>query len=332
RDGTLVGTASYLAPEQLTNSAVDGRADLYSLGLVLYECLTGRVPFEGDTGAAVALARLHTSPVDPRRVRSDIPAHLANAIMRSLRRDPDERFDSAAAFRAALVRPDLPVPAPAVEPPPPEATEVAAVEPPTFGRSERRWLMPAFVILLFAVAVIVAGMLLRDSRAPTTTTTTTTIPPGRIAVRTTTSYDPQGSGTPGENESLAGRATDGDERTAWRTESYDQADFFGPKHGVGLVVELADRSRLDSLQIDGSTNGWSGEIFVLDGPPDAAGIGDLTPAARVSDVRARTDVDLHGATGTTVLLWITNLGDVADGGRHRVEISELVPFGVKAVG
>jgi serine/threonine protein kinase len=69
REGSLIGTASYLAPEQLTGGPVDARADLYSLGLVLYECLTGRVPFDGDTGAAVALARLHTTPTDPRRLR-----------------------------------------------------------------------------------------------------------------------------------------------------------------------------------------------------------------------------------------------------------------------
>lgn len=332
RDGTLVGTASYLAPEQLTNAEVDGRTDLYSLGLVLYECLTGRVPFEGDTGAAVALARLHTAPVDPRRVRSDVPAHLANAIMRSLERDPDQRFRNAAEFRSALVRPDLPVPVTAAGPPRTEVAEPAPPEPPTFGRSERRWLMPAFMILLFAVAVIVAGLLLRDSRSTTTTTSTTTVAPGPVAVRSTTSYDPQGSGAPGENDSLSGRATDGDEHTAWRTESYDQPGFFGSKHGVGLVLGLAERSTLDSLRVDGSTNGWSGEVYVLDGPPGPAGLGAITPAATLTDVRGRVTAELHGATGSTVVVWITNLGDPAEDGRHRVEISELVPVGVRSPG
>ena len=88
REGSLIGTATYLAPEQLTGGDVDGRADLYSLGIVLYECLTGRVPFEGDTGAAVALARLHTTPTDPRRLRADIPPRLAGAVMKALDATP----------------------------------------------------------------------------------------------------------------------------------------------------------------------------------------------------------------------------------------------------
>ncbi len=335
REGTLVGTASYLAPEQLTNVEVDARADLYALGLVLYECLTGRVPFEGDTGAAVALARLHTDPVHPRRLRADVPTHLANAIMRSLERDPDDRFGSTAEFRAALIRPDLPVPVTTSGPPPPaEAPTATVIEAPGFGRSERRWLMPAFIILLIAVAVIVAGLLLRESR-PMIRTPPSTAPAasaGPLPVASTVSYDPQGSGTAGENDSLAARATDGDEHTAWRTESYDQADFFGPKHGVGLVLTLAHRSKLDSIRVIGSTNGWSADVFVLDGPADPAGPGTSTPTGRMIDVRSRTSVDLGGAIGTTVVLWITNLGDPVDGGRHRVEISEVVPIGVPGPG
>lgn len=333
REGTMIGTASYLAPEQLTTGDVDSRADLYSLGLVLYECLTGRVPFDGDTGAAVALARLHTAPVDPRRFRSDIPAHFANAVMRSLERDPEDRFSSTADFRAALVRPDLPVPVTTAGPHRTEPPAVATAEPPSFGRSERRWLMPAFMILLIAVAVIVAGLLLRESRtSPKSVTTSSTTPPAPLDVASTTSYDPQGSGSAGENDSLAERATDGDLRTAWRTESYDQPDFFGGKHGVGLVVHLNQRAKLTSMRIDGSTNGWSAQVYVLDGPPDPGGLGSSTPAGQVTDVRTQTSVDLGGAVGNTVVLWITNLGDAVPGGRHRVEISELVPIGVPSPG
>lgn len=334
RDGAVLGTASYLAPEQLTGGAVDERADLYALGLVLYECLTGRVPFDGDTGAAVALARLHTVPVDPRRFRSDVPPHLATAIMRAVARDPDDRFASAAEFRAALVRPDLPVPVTTTAGAPrTDQTTPAPAEPSGFGRSERRWLMPAFIILLVAVAVVVAGMLLRgDDRTEPPATTTSAVAASPLGIKATTSYDPQGSGTAGENDSLAERATDGDERTAWRTETYDQPDFFGDKHGVGLVVRLAERSRVDSLRIDGSTNGWSGQVFVLDGPPDPTTPGSRKPNGTVANVRAQASVDLGGATGDTVLLWITNLGDPVERGGHRVEISELVPIGVPTPG
>ena len=141
-------------------------------------------------------------------------------------------------------------------------------DPPGFGRSERRWLLPAFLILLIAVGIIVAGLLFRESRQPDTagpTTSSTVAPAGPLPVASVSSYDPQGSGTSGENDALAARATDGDDLTAWRTETYDQPDFFGDKTGVGLVIHLAGRSRLENVRVSGSTNGWSGQVYVLDG-------------------------------------------------------------------
>src|SRR5581483_7595193 len=97
--------------------AVDARADVYALGVVLYEALCGRVPFTGDTEAATALARLHSEPLRPRNVRAGIPKELEEVVMRALARDPDQRYPSASAFRAALLAaaraaPPEPVPVP----------------------------------------------------------------------------------------------------------------------------------------------------------------------------------------------------------------------------
>ena len=246
QEGTLVGTATYLAPEQLLGGQVDGRTDLYSLGIVLYECLTGRVPFRGETGAAVALARLHSDPVDPRRVRADVPVRLSVPIMRVLSRDPDQRYDSAADLRAALLDTGLPPAAPV----PAALTEVEeepTAETESFARSERGWLVPALFILLIATAITVAGLLLREtaigSDDPTTTTTAAVPTTGAVALGPAVPFDPQGKGEPGENDQLAAQALDGDAATAWRTEAYDTPDFFGSKTGVGLgvVVGAADR-------------------------------------------------------------------------------------------
>ncbi len=196
QEGSLVGTATYLAPEQLLGNPVDGRADLYSLGIVLYECLTGRVPFQGETGAAVALARLHADPVDPRRLRADVPPRVAEAVLRTLQREPDDRFDSAADLRAALmdtgVRPPVP---------PPVVLAEVDVEPyddePSFARSQRGWLFPALFILLVATAVTVAGLLVRettlDDGGPSDTTTTSTVAPVvGVTIADAVPYDPQG--------------------------------------------------------------------------------------------------------------------------------------------
>src|SRR5690554_3706077 len=101
--GTMVGTAKYLAPEQVEGGRVDPRTDIYSLGVVLYECLTGRPPFEADTDAATALARLHREPLRPRQVRPSVPRSLDAVCMQALAREPADRPSTAAAFRAMLL-------------------------------------------------------------------------------------------------------------------------------------------------------------------------------------------------------------------------------------
>jgi eukaryotic-like serine/threonine-protein kinase len=103
QEGSFVGTAKYLAPEQVESKPVDGRTDLYSLGVVLYEMLTGRVPFEGDSSSATALARLHQDPLRPRQIRPGIPRPLEAITMRLLARSPDDRYRTASDVRAELL-------------------------------------------------------------------------------------------------------------------------------------------------------------------------------------------------------------------------------------
>ncbi len=100
----MMGTAKYLSPEQVRGRKLDGRADLYSLGLVLYECLAGRVPFLGETDADTALARLNREATDLTRLRPTLPYGLAPLIHRLLARKPDERYDTGAEVRAELQR------------------------------------------------------------------------------------------------------------------------------------------------------------------------------------------------------------------------------------
>ena len=103
-DNVMMGTAKYLSPEQVRGRRLDGRADLYSLGLVLYECLAGRVPFTADTDAATALARLQRDPTPLLRLRPTLPAGLVELIHRLLSRNPDDRPASSTAVQATLER------------------------------------------------------------------------------------------------------------------------------------------------------------------------------------------------------------------------------------
>ena len=98
----MMGTAKYLSPEQVRGKKLDGRADLYSLGLVLYECLAGRVPFLGETDTDTALARLNRDPTDLARLRPTLPYGLAELVHRLLARRPMDRFATGAEVRTAL--------------------------------------------------------------------------------------------------------------------------------------------------------------------------------------------------------------------------------------
>jgi serine/threonine-protein kinase len=103
-DNVMMGTAKYLSPEQVRGRKLDGRADFYSLGLVLYECLAGRVPFLGETDADTALARLQRDPTDLGRLRPTLPRGLVNLVHRLLARNPNHRPATGAELRAELQR------------------------------------------------------------------------------------------------------------------------------------------------------------------------------------------------------------------------------------
>jgi eukaryotic-like serine/threonine-protein kinase len=102
--GSIVGTAQYLSPEQARGAPVDPRSDLYSLGIVLYEMLTGHVPFTGDTPVEIAMKHLSQVPEPPSSLHPGIPHDLDAIVMRALAKDPDQRYESAEEMDADLAR------------------------------------------------------------------------------------------------------------------------------------------------------------------------------------------------------------------------------------
>jgi serine/threonine-protein kinase len=327
RDGTLVGTATYLAPEQLSGDPTDGRADLYSLGVVLYECLCGRPPFQGDNETARALQRLHSVPVPPHRVTPGISPALSQCVMHVLERDPEQRPGSAGEFRAELAdcleptSPSMPV-GESTGSFPPVVRRAPGRREHRERRAPRRNRLGMTILLLLvggAIALIVA--LAIDSRSinpPADQDSSSLAPVVDLPLVEVADIDPEGSGTPGENHDRVGLAHDGDPATAWRTERYQQRDF-GTKSGVGLQLRLGATADLEQLVVSSSSQGWSAQVFVLEAPVTGPPTG--RPAAELSDIAGDAHFQLDDVRGSTVLLWITELGTGAP--RYSVDVAEL---------
>jgi beta-lactam-binding protein with PASTA domain/predicted Ser/Thr protein kinase len=102
--GSIVGTAQYLSPEQARGAPVDQRSDIYSVGIVLYELLTGKLPFTGETPLEIAMKHLSEIPTAPSELRPDIPADLDMVVLRALAKDPEDRYQSADEMERELAR------------------------------------------------------------------------------------------------------------------------------------------------------------------------------------------------------------------------------------
>jgi eukaryotic-like serine/threonine-protein kinase len=161
--GSVMGTPHYLSPEQAQGQAVTAVSDLYSVGVMLYEALAGRVPFEADSAVAIAMKQVSHTPQRPSSISPAVSPALDAVVMRALEKDPGQRFQSAEAFIAALdaAGPDsaadkggtaafAPLPPPVAGPERADAAE----DSPEEERSRRR-----FWALLAAVAVLIGALL-----------------------------------------------------------------------------------------------------------------------------------------------------------------------------
>jgi len=107
RAGNIIGTLEYMAPEQVRGQETDGRSDIYALGMMLYEVLTGRLPFDSENEFELMKMQTEQTPVNPRELNPNIPEAVEEAIMRAIRKDPAERFQTAGDFREMLLEAGL---------------------------------------------------------------------------------------------------------------------------------------------------------------------------------------------------------------------------------
>jgi beta-lactam-binding protein with PASTA domain/tRNA A-37 threonylcarbamoyl transferase component Bud32 len=102
--GSIMGTAQYLSPEQARGAPVTASSDLYSVGIVLYEMLTGKVPFSGDSAIEIAMKHLNDAPKPPSKIRPEIPEELDQVVLRALAKNPEDRYQTAEEFSEDLHR------------------------------------------------------------------------------------------------------------------------------------------------------------------------------------------------------------------------------------
>ena len=158
--GSIMGTAQYLSPEQAQGHAVSAASDIYSIGIMLYEMLTGRVPFEGESAVTVALKQVNERPIPPSHFNPAVTPALEEAVMRALEKDPARRFPDADAFIAALqaardgtATTVLAAPPPPLEPLPPSEAYAYPEEPLPPREEGGRWWLWVLAILVAAVGL-----------------------------------------------------------------------------------------------------------------------------------------------------------------------------------
>jgi hypothetical protein len=321
KTGRVLGTTDYVSPEQAMGTEVDSRSDVYSLGVLLYEMLTGEVPFEAETIVGVAMKHVNEPLPDVQLARPEVSSALAAAIERATSKNPDMRYGDMNAFLADLEG-ALEVEVARAGSSHGEATTVLeSVGPKRKILTGRRVSFAGIALVLAAtVAALLIAALTGGSehqQAPPT------VAPGGEPIHLVAAHDFDPIGGDGEHPELAGDAIDGNPNTPWMTETYDTQLGSGGKAGVGLYVDARKLVRARTMTIRTATAGWDAKIYgAPSGPPTSpppAGwqeIGTVTnaPTSPPATVQLTATAEYR-----YFLIWITKLAS-ADGG-YSVELN-----------
>jgi serine/threonine-protein kinase len=318
--GRVLGTTDYVSPEQAMGESVDERSDIYSLGVVLYEMLTGEVPFHAETQVGVAMKHVNEPMPDVFELSPEVSAAVAAVVDQATAKDPSQRYATA----ADMVR-DL------------EGTlEVEAARSGTTGeatavlrsvRRSRRWpvgrvsgaglAMGIVGAALIAAALVFGGRGL-DELGGDGDSNGSEI---RLAADAATDFDPLGDGE--EHSDEVALAVDGNPiGSAWTTETYQDALA---KDGVGLYVDAGREVEPQAIEIRFPVGGSTLEIRAAPGETTAPeDLDSWRVVARATDVGTRERIDLEGAPPSRFyLVWITDPSEAEDGSGLRVEISDI---------
>jgi hypothetical protein len=322
--GKVIGTTDYVSPEQAMGQEVTGQSDVYSLGIVLYEMLTGTVPFTGDNHVSVAMKHIHEDMPDVRRVRPEVSAALASLIERATAKDRSARYPSMADFVRDLEE-VLEYESARSGGATGEATAILSQLPGavTGRRTRRRRIVLAIVYVLIAAAVATLAALLINGEdqqnEPPAQGDLTAI---TLGDRDAFDYDPS-PGDGSERSEALPFAIDGDPTTAWETERYDTPDFGNIKKGVGLYLDAGRPIVARGVRLVTPKDGWNVRFYAArDSVPEELAGWTLVGSGKMDSSRKTFGLDTAGKPARYYLVWITSLTEGATGGSSAA-ISEV---------
>jgi serine/threonine protein kinase len=299
--GTVMGTSNYIAPEQASGLPVGPHTDVYSLGVVLFELLTGELPFTGESFVAIAMRHVHEPPPSVLELRPEVPLRVVNAVEQALAKAPEDRFASMDDFVAELESALAELGAS------PEEDPTAIVPPRVVRQTARRrarprrraWPLVVALVSLAALAALLAlaVALLRDD--PSKATSRGGGSGAAVRLVGVGAYDPP-PGDGQEHSDTVGQATDGDPQTYWTTERYN--DFAETKDGVGLVLDAGRAGEAKRLTIRSETPGFTAQI---EAGPDVGGPFEAISAEKT--VGASTSFELRPFEARYLVVWITSI-------------------------
>jgi serine/threonine-protein kinase len=319
KTGRVLGTTDYVSPEQAMGQEVDDRTDIYSLGVLLYEMLTGEPPFQAETLVGVAMKHVNEQMPDVQKRRPEVSAALAAVIERATAKEPKKRYSDMAAFLADLEG-ALEVEVSRAGTAHGEATTV--IDSVRKRRIPRRASAAGGVLVLLAAA---AALLIAALTGNKPAKDTAVASGARIPLVAAQDFDPEGDGT--EHAEDVKNAIDGDPATGWTTETYQTSPDLqdAGKAGVGLIVDAAKEVRARTVTLTSGEGGWDVRIYAAAaGPPtDLGGWGP--PVGHAEQVGTEQQVELSVKPARYFLIWITKLSPTPGGteGGYSVELDEV---------
>jgi serine/threonine-protein kinase len=325
KTGRVLGTTDYVAPEQAMGHGVDSRSDIYSLGVLLYEMLTGEVPFRAETVVGVAMKHVNEQMPDVQARRPEISSALAAVVERSTTKDTRSRYPDMAAFLRDLEG-ALEVEVARSGGSYGQATSVLDAVPP--GRrmlTTRRVSAAGIVLVLAAVtaALLIAALTGDDSgQSPSAVASGTPIP-----IQSAEAFDPDGDNE--EHSDEAGLAIDTDSATAWTTETYTSSPAMSEaadKPGVGLVVATKKPVTARTLTVQAVSGGWEGRIYGSLKPPTvdpSTGEPLGEQIGTVSGANADETIQLSETKARYFLIWITKVSPTRDDTGYNLQIDNV---------